>query len=93
LDKTYGTADLHALIQAYSNGLSCDQGVLHALGLPLSQLDLRWQQSALGQKVSGVAFQNLLPYLIFLALMLLIPAWRLGLKQKKKESHDDTGPH
>ena len=93
VDKTYGTADLHALIQAYSNGLSCDQGVLHELGLPLSQLDLRWQQSALGQKVSGVAFQNLLPYLIFLALMLLIPAWRLGLKQKKMESHDDTGPH
>jgi hypothetical protein len=93
VDKTYGTANLRALIQAYSDGLSCEQGVLHALGLPLAQLDLRWQQSALGQKVSGVAFQNLLPYLIFLALMLLIPAWRFGLKQKKKESHDDTGPH
>jgi hypothetical protein len=87
--KTYGTADLHTLIQAYSNGLSCDQGVIHALGLPLSQLDLQWRQSALGQKVSGLAYQNLLPYLIFLVLMLIIPAWRLGLNCKKKESHDD----
>ena len=87
--KTYGTADLHTLIQAYSNGLSCDQGVIHALGLPLSQLDLQWRQSALGQKVSGLAFQNLLPYLIFLLLMLIIPAWRLGLTLKKKESHDN----
>ena len=92
VDKTYGTAGLHALIQAYSNGLSCDQGVQHALRLPLSQLDLHWRQSALGQKVSGVAFQNLLPYLIFLVLMLIIPAWRLGLKQKKKEGHDNSGP-
>ena len=87
--KTYGTSDLHALIQAYSNGLSCDQGVVQALGLPLSQLDLQWRQSALGQKVSGLAFQNLLPYLIFLALMMVIPAWRLGLNQKKKDSHDN----
>ncbi len=88
--KTYGTSDLHALIQAYSNGLSCDQGVIHALGLPLSQLDQQWRQSALGENVSGLAFQNLLPYLIFLVLMLLIPAWRLGMNHKKKESDDNT---
>jgi hypothetical protein len=87
--KTYGTSDLQALIQAYTNGLSCDQGVSHALGLPLSQLDLQWRQSDLGEKVGGLAFQNLLPYLIFLVLMLLIPVWRLGQNQKKKEQNDD----
>jgi len=86
--KTYGTSDLVALIQSYSNGLSCDQGVIHTLGMPLSQLDLQWRQSGLGEQVTGLAFQNLLPYLIFLALMLVIPAWRLGLNQKKKEPHD-----
>jgi Peptidase MA superfamily len=90
--RTYGTSDLQALIQAYSNGLSCDQGVVHVLGLPLSQLDLQWRQSALGEKVAGLAFQNLLPYLVFLALMLLIPAWRLGLNRKKKEQNANPKP-
>ena len=83
--KTYGTSDLQALIQAYSNGLSCDQGVVHVLSLPLAQLDLQWRQAVLGEKVAGLAFQNLLPYLVFLLLILLIPAWRLGLNHKKKE--------
>ena len=92
IHKTYGTTDLHALIQAYTNGLSCDQGVDHALGLPLSQLDLQWRQSDLGEKVAGLAFQNLLPYLVFLVLMLLIPVWRLGLNQKKKEQNDNPKP-
>jgi len=91
--KTFGLSDLHALIQAYSNGLSCDQGVVHALGLPLSQVDLQWRQSALGENVSGLAFQNLLPYLAFLVLMLVIPVWRLLLSQKKKEKNDHFGPH
>jgi hypothetical protein len=90
--KTYGTSDLQALIQAYKNGLSCEQGVSQVLGLPLSQLDLQWRQSALGEKVAGLAFQNLLPYLFFLALMLIIPAWRLGLNQKKKEQNDNAKP-
>ena len=91
IHTTYGTSDLQALVKAYSNGLSCDQGVSNVFGLPLSQLDLKWRQSALGEKVTGLAFQTLLPYLVFLALMLLIPAWRLGVNQKKKEQNDTPG--
>ena len=92
IHKTYGNSDLQALFQAYSNGLSCDQGVVHVLGLPLAQLDLQWRQADLGEKVAGVAFQNLLPYLVFLLLMLLIPAWRLGLNLKKKQQNDNSKP-
>jgi hypothetical protein len=91
IHKTYGTSDLQALVKSYSNGLSCDHGVSHVLGLPLSQLGLQWRQSALGEKVTGIAFQTLLPYLVFLALMLLIPAWRLGVN-KKKEQNDAARP-
>jgi len=87
--RTYGASDLQALIRAYANGLSCDQGVVRALGPSLAQLDQQWQQAALGQKVTGVAFSNLLPYLIFLGLMLIIPVWRLGLKHMKKEKDDN----
>ena len=89
LHDTYGTSGLQALIQAYTDGLSCEQGASRALSLPLSRLDLNWQQAVLGADISGVAFQNLLPYLIILALMLIIPAWRLGLNLQKKEHQDD----
>jgi hypothetical protein len=91
IHKTYGASDLQALVKAYSNGLSCDQGVSRVLGLPLSQLDLKWRQSSLGEKVTGLALQTLLPYLVFLALMLLIPAWRLILTLQKGKN-DAPGP-
>ena len=84
LHETYGTSSLHALVQAYSDGLTCEPGATRALGLSLSQLDLKWRQAALGEQVSGLAFQNLLPYLILLGCMLIIPAWRLGLDLQKK---------
>ena len=92
IHKTYGTSNLQALIQAYSNGLSCDQGIDHVLGMPLSQLDLQWRQSDLGEKVAGLVFQNLLPYLVFLVAILLIPAWRLVPNRKKKEKNGNPRP-
>jgi hypothetical protein len=92
LHATYGTSNLQALIQAYSDGLSCDQGVIRAFGQPLSQLDMQWRQAVLGEKVTGLAFQNLLPYLVFLALMLIIPTWRLGLSRQTKAQHDKSKP-
>ena len=82
---TYGTSGLQALIQAYADGLSCDQGTARALNLPLLQLDLNWQQTVLGADISGVAIRTLLPYLVLLAAMLIIPIWQLGIKKKKKE--------
>jgi hypothetical protein len=85
LHDTYGTSGLQALIQAYSDGLACDPGAQHALGSPLTQLDLQWQQSVLGTNVNGLALANLLPYLALLGIVLLIPVWRLGLNWKEKE--------
>ena len=77
-----------SLIKAFSDGLTCEQGAARAFGLPLSQLDLKWRQGSLSEKVSGVAFQNLLPYLAFLGLMLIIPAWQFKANRQKKESQD-----
>jgi hypothetical protein len=84
LHETYGISGLQSLIQAYSDGLSCEQGASRALNLPLARLDLNWQQAVLGADVSGLAFQNLLPYLALLAVMLVIPAWSLGWNRHKK---------
>ena len=83
LHETYGTSGLQALIKAYSDGLTCDQGAERGLSLPLAQLEQGWRQATLGEKAAGMAIQNFLPYLLLLGLMLVIPAWRLlGLKKR-----------
>ncbi|MEZ0396319.1 MAG: peptidase MA family metallohydrolase [Anaerolineales bacterium] len=83
LRQTYGASGLHALLDAYADGLDCERGAMRALGLPLSQLDLRWRQAVLGEDVASVAWQNLAPYFILLALMLAIPLWRIGARREK----------
>lgn len=85
LRDTYGTSGLQTLVNAYADGVTCEQGTQRALGLPLAQLDLRWRQASLGEDVASVAFQNLLPYIVILVIILIIPAWRLGLDLQKKE--------
>jgi hypothetical protein len=83
VDETYGTSSLQGIIQAYADGLTCEQGVERALGLPLAQLEQHWRQAVLGEKTTSMAFQNILPYLLLLLIVLIIPAWRLWGIQKK----------
>jgi len=90
LRDTYGTSGLLALIQAYSDGLSCERGVARAFGSSLSQLDLLWRKTALGENTGGIAFQNLSPYLILLIVILATPALGLLMSGKRRRSHDTT---
>jgi hypothetical protein len=75
LRDTYGNTGLVALTRAYADGLDCELGATRAVGTPLSQLDARWRESALGQNVVGVAIRNLLPYLVMLGFVLIVPLW------------------
>jgi hypothetical protein len=71
----YGTTGISALTSAYADGLDCEQGARQALGQPLSQLEVRWRESALGENRGGVVTMNLFPYLLVLALILFVPVW------------------
>lgn len=73
LRDTYGATGLAALVHAYADGLDCDLGAARAVGLPLSQLDSRWREDALGQNAAGSALRDLAPYLLVLGMALLIP--------------------
>jgi hypothetical protein len=88
LRDSYGTPALFSLTSAYGDGLSCDQGVVRALGTSLVSLDTRWRESVLGQNVVGVFLRNMLPYLGLFVFMLLIPL--IGFFQRKPEE-DGTG--
>jgi len=77
LQNTYGTTGLQKLIQAYTGGLTCEQGAERALGFSLSRLDQDWRQAILGQKATEASPQSFLSYLLLLVIILVIPAWRL----------------
>jgi hypothetical protein len=73
LRDTYGAPALLTLARTYTEGVDCENGAQRALGVSLSQLDINWRESVLGQNIWGVAFRNLLPYFVLLALLIFIP--------------------
>jgi hypothetical protein len=85
---TYGTSGLGRLTSAYGDGFPCELGATSALGTPLSQLDTRWRESVLGQNVAGVAARNLTPFILLMALVLVVPIWGAidMLRQRRKRA-------
>jgi hypothetical protein len=76
LVQSYGATGLQGILQEYVDGLTCDQGTMHATGLTLAQLEQAWRRTSLGEKTTGTALLNLFPYLLILFLVFLIPLGR-----------------
>ncbi|HCK65218.1 MAG TPA: hypothetical protein DHW49_03055, partial [Anaerolineae bacterium] len=89
---SFGTSGLSRLMNAYSEGFNCELGATQALGVPLSQLDVRWRETVLGQNVAGVATRNLLPFLLLMALVLVVPLWSAIdlLRQRRKNGKQES---
>jgi len=83
LHRTYGTSGLQALLEAYSDGLDCENGATRAFGLSLSSLDSQWRRAELGETKASFPFEKMIPYIIILAFILLIPAWQVNLPRRK----------
>ncbi len=75
LRDTYGDTGLVALTKAYADGLDCNLGATRAVGVPLNVLEARWRAYISGESVASIAAFNLLPYIIFLVLTLIVPVW------------------
>ncbi len=90
LRDTYGAPALLNLAKAYTQGMDCENGAQRALGTSLSKLESTWLEKNLGQNVWGVAFRNLLPYLVLLGLLIFIPLI-LGLSANRQKV-DKHGP-
>jgi hypothetical protein len=90
LRDTYGAPALLSLARTYTEGVDCENGAQRALGVSLSQLDMDWRENSLGQNVWGVAFRNMLPYLVLLGLLIFIPLI-VGLNATRQKA-DKHGP-
>jgi len=86
--ETYGTSGLARLTNSYGEGINCELGATNALGTPLSQLDVRWRENVLGQNITGVAMRNLIPFVLLMALVLVVPLWGAidMLRQRRKRA-------
>jgi hypothetical protein len=75
LRTAHGNSGITRLAELYRDGFSCDLGASKAFGVSLEQLDQRWRETVLGQNVAAVAARNLLPFILLMALVLLVPLW------------------
>lgn len=88
---SFGSSGLTRLTNSYSQGFSCELGTTSALGTPLSQLDARWRENVLGQNTAGVATRNLLPFLLLLALVLMVPIWgAIDMLSKRRKNGNNS---
>lgn len=85
IHKNYGSSGLQRLMQQYLDGLGCSEGADAALGASLNTLELKWKQEALGVPVSQLAWQNLLPYLALMGVIIGIPL-AAGLLARRTQS-------
>lgn len=84
---SFGVSGLSRLTNTYSDGFDCNLGVTKALGSSLNQLDQRWRENVLGQNRTGAALQNLLPFFLLLALVLIVPIWGAIDVMRQRRKH------
>lgn len=85
LHTNYGSSKLDLLLRTYADGISCETGALQVYGQSLAYLDARWQESALGANLLGVALRATAPYLIILAIILAYPTIPLFSAKTRRE--------
>lgn len=80
----YGISGLARLLQTYSDGLGCEQGVQRALGIPLTTLEYNWRTEKLGENRAVLVLNNLAGYLILFAVVLFLPLAPVLFSRKPK---------
>jgi len=87
----HGTTGLSALVSAYADGMDCEQGAARALNEPLSRLEIRWRETELGENRTGVIASNMFPYVLLLALALMVPAWSAFARLLERRKNARSG--
>ncbi len=91
LRNTYGGPALLNLAKVYAGGVDCEIGFQNTFGIPLSEMDATWREQTLGQNVLGIAFRNMLPYLVLLLLLILVPILVGFNSARQKAGQSDSG--
>jgi hypothetical protein len=87
LHQRFGKSGILALVQNYSNGLSCERGVEAALGKSMAQLERQWRQDTFSENGFSTALGNMLPWLVLLVLILGVPLSLAFLRGRKSDGN------
>jgi len=92
LQQTYGKTKIEELIQAYTEGLGCDQGVGNALGVSLIKLNDDWRELRFGENLLLRAFSLFAPWLLIAVAVLSAPiGWMInGIVRRKKQGDSQS---
>jgi hypothetical protein len=80
----FGKPGFNRMMAAYASGMSCEQGVLEALGSDLESLEESWQRSTFARVTLGIALRELLPWLLLLLAVLAVPLVMIGVVIRKR---------
>jgi hypothetical protein len=86
LQNKFGSTGLLDLVNTYKNGYSCEDGVQVSTGNSLNELDYRWRQETLKVDTGSLAVQNLSPYLIIAAILLVVPFLAAGFLRRRAKT-------
>jgi hypothetical protein len=89
LHDAYGSTGLLNLALSYADGVDCEQGTERVFGVPLSNLELKWRSSVLGQNAFLSVLQSNSSYLALLCLVLVIPFVGILMTLRRKGSRDE----
>ncbi len=87
LRARFGDQALRHLVQVYADGRDCASGVQAVYGVSLDALNHQWRSDALEENPWQLALPALAPYLVLVAIVLLVPLWQFALLQEK-EKHE-----
>ena len=90
LIDTYGTEGMERLVTEYANGLDCDRGARVALKKSLAQLERQWRAELLNENPTLTAFNNLLPWLIIMLVVLAAPIGLAVYYLKARRAQDTS---
>ncbi|MEA3349789.1 MAG: peptidase MA family metallohydrolase [Chloroflexota bacterium] len=87
LQTKFGPTGMENLIAAYADGLDCERGVEVGLSATLSELEGNWRHVTFDENMFFVAINNMLPWVLILAVVLL-PTLGLAFVGKKKNNEE-----
>ncbi|MEE4194101.1 MAG: peptidase MA family metallohydrolase [Anaerolineae bacterium] len=85
LQNEYGFVQLRELMDAYSEGLTCNAGFQRTYNMSLTQAQADWQQAVFGTRGITMVWQALSPILLLLVLLGLLPLAITLIRKHKAE--------
>jgi len=71
--ETYGKDKIDGLVQAYTRGLSCDQGIQEVFQVPLSRLESDWRRAMFNENQILNKWLDNLPLVLVFGVVFLAP--------------------